>query len=130
MRWRTVAAALSLLALRCLATQSAYEEYLASIPGKAELARPEITFDGRQPYQCLPESPKRHKTCKVKSHDDMKTDDSPYIMEALHKCNDGGKVIFPAGKTYVVGTAMNLQFLRHVDIGKCISSCSRENNLL
>lgn len=118
MAWKTAFTALSLLVLPCLATQSAYEEYLASIPSKAELARPEIAFDGHQPYQPLPESPKRHKTCKVKSHDDMKTDDSEYILKALHKCNNGGKVVFPAGKTYVIGKALDLQFLQHVDIGE------------
>ena len=118
MAWKTALTALSLLALPCIATQSAYEEYLASIPGKAELARPKITFDGHQPYQPLPESPKRHKHCKVKTHNDMKTDDSQYILDALHKCNNGGKVIFPAGKTYVIGTALDLQFLKHIDIGE------------
>lgn len=118
MAWKSALAAFSLLAIPALATQSAYEEYLASIPGKAELARPEITFDGHQPYQPMPASPKRHRQCKVKSHGDMKTDDSKYILEALHKCNDGGKVVFPAGRTYVIGTALDLQFLKHIDIGE------------
>ena len=47
----------------------------------------------------------------------MKTDDSAYILEALHKCNNGGKVVFPIGRTYVIGKAINMQFLEHVDIG-------------
>lgn len=128
MRWKASLAALTPLALPCVATQSAYDEYLASVPSKAELARPEIKFDGHRPFQPLPESPRRHKVCKVESHDDMKTDDSPYIMEALHKCNDGGKVIFPAGKTYVIGTAMDLQ-LKNIDIGKKSSVCFRRDCL-
>lgn len=47
----------------------------------------------------------------------MKTDDSAYILEALHECNHGGKVVFPIGTTYVIGKAMDMQFLKHVDIG-------------
>lgn len=48
----------------------------------------------------------------------MKTDDSKYILQALHECNNGGHVVFPQGATYVIGTAMDLQFLKHIDIGK------------
>lgn len=48
----------------------------------------------------------------------MKTDDSEYILEAINKCNNGGHVIFPQNVTYVIGTALNLTNLEHVDIGK------------
>ncbi|KAK5174237.1 uncharacterized protein LTR77_001317 [Saxophila tyrrhenica] len=116
MAFKKVLGLLSLLLLPCLATQSAYEEYLASIPGKADLKRPKISYNGHEPYQPLPKSPARHKHCRVKSHDDLETDDSQYILDALHECNNGGKVVFPAGKTYTIGKAMNLQFLEHVDI--------------
>ncbi|KXL49328.1 MAG: glycoside hydrolase family 28 protein [Acidomyces sp. 'richmondensis'] len=46
----------------------------------------------------------------------MKTDDSQYILEALNECNNGGTVIFPEYWTYVIGTALNMTFLKHVDI--------------
>lgn len=117
MAWKSAVAALSLLAAPSIATQSAYEEYLANLPCEADLERPEIVYNGRQPYQPLPESPKRTKTCKVKSHGDMETDDSQYILNALNECNDGGKVVFPAEETYVIGTALDLSFLKHIDIG-------------
>lgn len=48
----------------------------------------------------------------------MKTDDSQYILEALNECNNGGTVIFPEYWTYVIGTALNMTFLKHVDIGR------------
>ena len=118
MAWKAAISALGLLAAPSLATYSAYEEYMNSVPCKAQLERPEIKYDGHDPWQPLPQSPKRTKTCEVKTHGDMKTDDSPYIMDALQECNDGGKVVFPAEKTYVIGTAMNFQFLKHIDIGK------------
>jgi galacturan 1,4-alpha-galacturonidase len=46
----------------------------------------------------------------------MKTDDSAYILSALHKCNNGGRVVFPIGRTYVIGKPLEMQFLKHVDI--------------
>ncbi|CAK3748229.1 Exopolygalacturonase X-1 [Lecanosticta acicola] len=46
----------------------------------------------------------------------MTTDDSEYILAALESCNEGGHVVFPAGVTYVVGTALDLTFLKHIDI--------------
>ena len=63
-------------------------------------------------------SPARTKVCYVKSHDDGESDDSPYILQAIHACNPGGHVVFPKGTTYVIGTALNLIFLSHIDIGK------------
>lgn len=118
MAWKIALATVALLASPSLATWSAYQEYLASVPGKADLQRPEITYDGHQPYQPLPDSPKRHRECKVKSHNDFKTDDSQHVLDALYKCNDGGKVVFPAGRTYVIGKALDLSFLKHIDIGR------------
>lgn len=63
-------------------------------------------------------SPKRDRKCVVKSHNDFKTDDSPYVLQAVKKCNDGGHVLFPEGTTYVIGTALDLTGLKHIDIGE------------
>lgn len=59
----------------------------------------------------------RTKTCGVKSHNDGVSDDTPYILEAISKCNGGGHVIFNETK-YIVGTAMDLTNLSSIDLGK------------
>lgn len=82
--------------------------------------RPTITCHPKHPTKPMPSSPPRTKVCYVESHDDGTTDDSPYILEALHECNNGGHAIFTQGTTYIIGTAMNLTFLEHIDIGQCI----------
>lgn len=56
------------------------------------------------------------KTCHVKSHDDLIHDDSPYILSAIHECNPGGHVIFNASTNYLIGTALNLTFLKNIDL--------------
>jgi len=56
----------------------------------------------------------------VKSHNDCVTDDSTYILDALHDCNNGGHVVFKEGLKYTIGTALDLTFLKHIDIGKSI----------
>ncbi|KAK4504503.1 hypothetical protein PRZ48_005419 [Zasmidium cellare] len=112
-------AALLLLCSTVSATWTAYKEYISTLPkhlSKRPSPRPESSFNPNEPWKPLPPSPPRHKTCYVKSHDDLKTDDSKYILNALHECNNGGHVVFPQGTTYVVGTALDLQFLKHIDI--------------
>ena len=90
-----------------------YENKVSSlIEGLTELGSP-IGTSHRPPF-CT--SPPRYKTCIVKSHSDLKTDDSPYILKALHDCNRGGHVVFPNGTTYIIGTALDLTFLSHIDI--------------
>jgi galacturan 1,4-alpha-galacturonidase len=54
----------------------------------------------------------------VESHNDGVTDDSTYILNALHSCNNGGHVVFAEGLKYTIGTALDLTFLEHIDIGK------------
>ena len=113
--------ALLLHATTTIATWSAYQEYLSTLPkhpSKHQDARPEISYSPKQPYECFPTSPPRGRNCYVKSHDDFRTDDSQYILEAIEKCNDGGHVIFSQGVSYVIGTALDLTGLRHVDIGE------------
>ncbi|KAK3676658.1 Exopolygalacturonase X-1 [Recurvomyces mirabilis] len=113
------AAALLLQALGASATWSAYQEYLSHLPAhtsKHQAAQPKISFSPNQPFEPLPKSTARGKNCYVQSHNDFKTDDSPYILDALHQCNNGGRAIFPQGTTYVIGTALDLTFLQHIDI--------------
>ena len=38
-------------------------------------------------------------------------------MHALRKCNHGGKVVFHEDKEYTIGSALDMTFLKHVDIG-------------
>ena len=58
----------------------------------------------------------RNKTCLVESHNDLTTDDSPYILDAIEQCNHGGHVVFSKGTTYIIGTALNLIYLKHIDL--------------
>ena len=53
----------------------------------------------------------------MQSHNDGVTDDSNFILEALHECNDGGHVVFKEGTQYFIGTALDLTFLEHIDLG-------------
>ena len=67
-----------------------------------------------------PKSPSRNKVCYVASHNDGVTDDSEYILAAIEKCNNGGHVVFVEGTEYLIGTALDLTFLKHIDLGKGI----------
>jgi galacturan 1,4-alpha-galacturonidase len=58
----------------------------------------------------------------VQSHNDGVTDDSAYILDALHDCNNGGHVVFREGIKYLIGTALDLTWLNHIDIGKLFSN--------
>ena len=73
----------------------------------------------------FPNPPERTKVCWIKGHNDGVSDDSCLIMAALHKCNNGGRVVFKADTTYIIGTALDLTFLNHIDIGTLYSSASR-----
>ncbi|KAH7372208.1 extracellular exo-polygalacturonase-like protein [Cadophora sp. MPI-SDFR-AT-0126] len=61
-------------------------------------------------------SPARNKTCLVNSHNDLVSDDSDYILEAIKECNNGGHVIFLEKSSYVIGTPLNLTYLSAVDL--------------
>ncbi|KAL5363878.1 putative exopolygalacturonase X [Aspergillus floccosus] len=67
------------------------------------------------PFRPLPPSAPRTKTCHVRSHGDG-SDDAAFVLSALRKCNNGGKVVFDADKEYTIGTALDMTFLRHVDL--------------
>lgn len=110
-----------------LATWTAYQEYVASHDLSTHTygneshgsERPSLVYSPKRPYQKMHDSPKRHKNCVVKSHNDFETDDSSYILQAVKQCNNGGHVVFPEGTTYVIGTALDLTGLKHIDIGTC-----------
>lgn len=76
----------------------------------------------RRDIQPFPKQPKlarryvstaRTKTCTVTGG---KTDDAAAILAAAKSCNNGGTVVFEKGTTYNVGTALDLTFLKHVDL--------------
>ncbi len=79
--------------------------------------RPSVSCSPKKPSKPQPPSPPREKVCYVRSHNDSITDDSEYILSALHSCNNGGHVVFKEGLQYTIGTALDLTFLNHIDIG-------------
>lgn len=112
------------------ATWTAYQEYLSGLDSSSSSSSPEqqqrheITFSPNSPWKSIAAvttAGQRNQTCVVESHGDFVTDDSAAIVDAVKKCNPGGKVVFPEGKTYVVGKAMDLTGLRGMDIGMFLS---------
>jgi galacturan 1,4-alpha-galacturonidase len=105
-----------------LPSWSALQEWSKSSGGKQAAehtsSRPNVHCHPKTPHQPKPAPPPRTKTCYVKSHNDSVSDDSTYIMDALHSCNNGGHVVFKEGIKYTIGTALDLTFLNHIDIGK------------
>lgn len=67
-------------------------------------------------FKPLPASHARTRTCHVANHGHGR-DDSNNVLTALKKCNNGGKVVFDADKTYTIGKALDMTFLKHVDLG-------------
>lgn len=78
--------------------------------------RPYHPITPKHPGKSFPSSPARTKTCTVKSHGDGK-DDSDYILSAIKQCNNGGHVVFSKEKSYTIGTALDLTFLKQIDLG-------------
>lgn len=77
---------------------------------------PNFKIGPYQPCRPIPPSPPRTRTCVVKANADG-SDDSANILAALHECNNGGHVIFTKNEKYIIGTALDMTFLNHVDIG-------------
>ncbi|KAL4945078.1 hypothetical protein BDV06DRAFT_231805 [Aspergillus oleicola] len=69
----------------------------------------------KRPFRPLPTSHLRKKICHVDSYGDG-SDDSDFILSALEECNYGGKVVFDEDTEYTIGTALDLTFLKHVDL--------------
>lgn len=44
--------------------------------------------------------------CTVKANGNQK-DDVPNILEAFHRCGNGGRIIFPEDQAYWIGTRLN-----------------------
>ena len=104
-------------------TWAALEEWAKGPQGQSApehtSTRPSVSCHPHHPSKPLPSPPPRNKVCHVRSHNDGVTDDSKYILDALHRCNNGGHVVFSEGKKYTIGTALDLTFLEHIDIGMC-----------
>ena len=59
----------------------------------------------------------RERVCPVKSEGDGR-DDAMNILRAIHDCNNGGRVWFKPGELYTIGTALDLSFMNHIDLGE------------
>lgn len=102
-------------------TWSSLQQWQKSPNGKVSghhaSQRPKVEVKPKTPTIPPPSPPARNRTCYVSSHGNG-TDDSPYIMDALQSCNNGGHVVFTEGTEYIIGTALDLTFLNHIDLGK------------
>lgn len=79
--------------------------------------RPNHAVSPYHPRKSFPLSPERKKTCVVKKNTNG-TDDSQNILNAIKNCNNGGHVVFPKDQKFTIGTALDLTFLKHIDLGK------------
>jgi galacturan 1,4-alpha-galacturonidase len=79
--------------------------------------RPNHPVAPHHPGKAFPASPDRTKTCIVQSHGNG-TDDSATILKAIKQCNNGGHVVFPKDQKFTIGTALDLTFLNHIDLGR------------
>lgn len=77
--------------------------------------RPQHPVAPHCPNKPLPTSPARTKTCTVQANGNG-TDDSANILKAIKDCNNGGHVVFPKEKKFTIGTALDLTFLKHIDL--------------
>ncbi|KAF2186461.1 glycoside hydrolase family 28 protein [Zopfia rhizophila CBS 207.26] len=84
------------------------------LPNKVS-KRPNHPIAPHHPGKRFPPSSPRTKTCAVKSHGNG-TDDSDNILQAIKECNNGGHVVFSRGEKYTIGTALDLTFLKHIDL--------------
>ncbi|PVH98834.1 glycoside hydrolase family 28 protein [Periconia macrospinosa] len=61
------------------------------------------------------ENRSRNRSCTVKSNGNGE-DDSRFVLSAINECNNGGHVIFEKGQKYIIGTALDLTFLKSIDL--------------
>jgi galacturan 1,4-alpha-galacturonidase len=120
----TLLAVASATAVVASPTWQAFQDWAKGPGGKSApdhtSPRPSISCHPKHPSKPPPSPPPRNRVCYVKSHNDGVTDDSTYILDALHDCNNGGHVVFAEGLKYTIGTALDLTFLEHIDIGESI----------
>lgn len=66
--------------------------------------------------KAMPRSPERDpkRYCFVEPGKDPERDDAACILDAFHKCNDGGTVVLD--QSYLVGSPLDLTFLNHIDV--------------
>ncbi|ORY61546.1 pectin lyase fold/virulence factor [Pseudomassariella vexata] len=78
--------------------------------------RPDVQPRPFNTGQSMPYSPSREdgRYCYVKAGGNSTRDDSPEVLKAFKKCNDGGTVVMD--KTYLIGSPLDLTFLKHVDV--------------
>lgn len=81
--------------------------------------RPNHVVGPHHPSKPLPASPDRTKTCIIQAHGNG-TDDSANILKAIKECNNGGHVVFPKNQKFTIGTALDLRFLNHIDLGELL----------
>ncbi|KFZ06536.1 hypothetical protein V501_07324 [Pseudogymnoascus sp. VKM F-4519 (FW-2642)] len=76
--------------------------------------RPSVKCHPKQPSRPFPHSPPRNpkRICTVLAET---ADAGPSILAAARKCNHGGTVYFPPGKTYTIATVLDLTFLANID---------------
>jgi galacturan 1,4-alpha-galacturonidase len=79
--------------------------------------RPTVTCSPIQPRLPPPVHGKRTKICHVRYHHQEWEAASDFVMDAMQKCNNGGHVIFSPNITYTIGQALDLTFLKNIDIG-------------
>ncbi|CAO2649859.1 Nn.00g011510.m01.CDS01 [Neocucurbitaria sp. VM-36] len=104
-----------LLSLALLQASAAWSSPLESNALVARSNRPHHPVKPHHPGKAFPPSPDRTKTCVVKAYGNG-TDDSQNILKAIKDCNNGGHVIFPKDKKFTIGTALDLTFLKHIDL--------------
>jgi galacturan 1,4-alpha-galacturonidase len=88
--------------------------------------RPQHPVAPHHPGKPLPSSPERTKTCILQAKGNG-ADDSAAILKGIKSCNNGGHVVFPKDQKFTIGTALDLTFLNHIDLGKsfCILTSSK-----
>lgn len=62
----------------------------------------------------MPISTPRTKVCTV--NEGSGKDDSGALLSALKQCNNGGKVVLARGSRYTIGKALDLRFLKEIDL--------------
>ncbi|KAJ4364121.1 Exopolygalacturonase [Neocucurbitaria cava] len=104
-----------ILAVALLQASAAWSSPLESNAIEARSNRPHHPIKPHHLGKPFPQSPDRTKSCTVKANGNGK-DDSQNILKAIKDCNNGGHVIFPKDKNFTIGTALDLTFLKHIDL--------------
>lgn len=117
-QWHIAFALFEAAAVLAAPSWSALQEYKSHLPkviSSKPSSRPNHPIGPKHPGKPMPSSPPRVKYCYVNSHGNGQ-DDSNYILEALHECNNGGHVVFSQGTQYTIGAALDMTFLKHIDL--------------